>query len=57
MPDATDAPPEDWRQQPYEPLLPIEKRLILGSLILGLLFLAVLLWVSATFFPVVGPPR
>ncbi len=35
-----------------EPLLPIEKKLIAGSLILGLLLLGLLLWVSARFFPV-----
>ena len=36
----------------HEPLLPIEKKLIAGSLILGVLLLGLLLWVSATFFPV-----
>jgi hypothetical protein len=34
-----------------EPLLPIEKQLIAGSLILGVALLGVLLWASATFFP------
>jgi hypothetical protein len=37
---------------PYEPLLPAEKKLIVGSLILGVLLLGLLLWVSSTFFPV-----
>ncbi len=36
---------------PYEPLLPIEKKLIAGSLILGVLLLGLLLWISMTFFP------
>ena len=36
---------------PYEPLLPIEKKLIAGSLILGILLLALLLWISASHFP------
>jgi hypothetical protein len=36
---------------PYEPLLPIEKKLIAGSLLLGLLLLGLLLWISVTFFP------
>ncbi len=40
---------------PYEPLLPIEKKLIASCLILGILLLGLLLWASATFFPVVDP--
>jgi len=40
---------------PYEPLLPIEKKLIVWCLILGVVLLGLLLWASATFFPVVGP--
>jgi hypothetical protein len=39
---------------PYEPLLTAEKKLIAGSLLLGLILLGVLLWVSATYFPVPG---
>lgn len=34
-----------------EPLLPVEKKLIGGSLVLGLVLLVLLLWVSKTFFP------
>jgi hypothetical protein len=34
-----------------EPLLPAEKWLIGGSLALGVVLLAVLLWVSKTYFP------
>ncbi len=40
---------------PYEPLLPVEKKLIAGSLLLGLALLGVLLWLSATYFPVLKP--
>jgi hypothetical protein len=44
---------------PYEPLLPAEKKLIAGSLLLGISLLGLLLWISATYFPVtatkVGP--
>jgi hypothetical protein len=40
---------------PYEPLLPIEKKLILSCLVLGVVLLGLLLWASATFFPVAGP--
>jgi hypothetical protein len=39
---------------PYEPLLPAEKKLIAGSLILGLALLGFLLWLSATYFPMSG---
>ncbi|MFO0935902.1 MAG: hypothetical protein U0798_05210 [Gemmataceae bacterium] len=34
-----------------EPLLPAEKWLIGGSLLLGVLLLGLLLWVSRTYFP------
>lgn len=44
---------EELKAIPYEPLLPIEKKLIAGSLITGLLLLGILLWASATFFPVI----
>jgi hypothetical protein len=37
---------------PYEPLLPIEKKLILWSLIIGIVLLVVLIWLSFTYFPV-----
>jgi hypothetical protein len=40
---------------PYEPLLPIEKKLIVSCLVLGILLLGLLLWASTTFFPVAGP--
>jgi hypothetical protein len=35
----------------YEPLLPVEKKLIAYSLILGVILLALLIWVSYEFFP------
>ncbi len=35
----------------YEPLLPVEKRLISWSIGLGLVALGLLVWVSYTFFP------
>jgi hypothetical protein len=37
-----------------DPLLPIERKLIGYSLALGVVLLAVLVWVSATFFEHVG---
>jgi hypothetical protein len=45
---------EELAQVPYEPLLPAEKKLIAGSLLLGLVLLGVLWWVSATYFPMSG---
>jgi hypothetical protein len=42
---------EEMAKIPYEPLLPVEKQLIVGSLVLGVVLLGVLLWVSYTFFP------
>jgi hypothetical protein len=41
---------EELAKIPYEPLLPIEKKLITWSLILGVVLLALLAWISATFF-------
>ncbi len=35
----------------YEDLLPVEKKLIVWSISLGIIFLFVLVWVSYTFFP------
>ena len=39
------------QQNEYEPLLPIEKKLIGWSLGLGVVLLVVLVFVSRTFFP------
>ncbi|HEX3315584.1 MAG TPA: hypothetical protein VHR72_11865 [Gemmataceae bacterium] len=37
--------------QSDEPLLLVEKQLIVGSLILGIALLGILVWASTTFFP------
>jgi hypothetical protein len=42
---------EEMAHIPHEPLLPAEKKLIIGSLVLGAVLLALLLWVSTTYFP------
>jgi hypothetical protein len=42
---------EEIQRMPREPLLPVEKRLIVWSLVLGLLLLLVLLAISRKFFP------
>lgn len=49
---ATSRLAEEMAAIPYEPLLPVEKRLIGGSLILGFVLLGLLYWFSHTYFPV-----
>jgi hypothetical protein len=41
---------EELEKMPYEPLLPIEKKLVLWSVLLGLFLLGALLWLSQTLF-------
>lgn len=43
---------DEIEKMAYEPLLPIEKKLIVWSLILGVVLIVVLVWVSHTFFEV-----
>jgi hypothetical protein len=42
---------DEIEKMEYEPLLPVEKKLIAWSIILGVVLLGVLTWVSYTFFP------
>jgi len=42
---------EELKKMEHEPLLPVEKRLIAGSLILGIVLLGLLIWLSNKFFP------
>jgi len=42
---------DEMEKMEYEPLLPVEKKLIAWSIILGVVLLAALTWVSYTFFP------
>lgn len=42
---------EEIRRMEAEPLLPVEKKLIAGSLILGVILLGLLVWISHRFFP------
>jgi hypothetical protein len=53
-PESADAPKlaDELAKIPYEPLLPVEKKLIAASLLLGIGLLGVLVWLSYTFFPV-----
>ena len=41
---------DEMKKMEYEPLLPIEKKLLLWSLSLGVVLLALLIWISNTFF-------
>jgi hypothetical protein len=41
---------DELKKMPYEPLLPIEKKLVLWSLVLGVFLLAVLMTVDRLFF-------
>lgn len=43
---------EELERIPYEPLLPVEIKLIAWSLVLGFVLLGLLIWVSYTFFVV-----
>jgi hypothetical protein len=42
---------EEMRRMEYEPLLPVEKKLIGISIGLGIVLLFVFIWISFTFFP------
>jgi len=42
---------DELKKMPYEPLLPIEKKLIGWSIGLGVVLLGILVWISYTFFP------
>jgi hypothetical protein len=42
---------DELRKMEYEPLLPVEKKLIGWSIGLGIVLLGMLVWVSYTFFP------
>jgi hypothetical protein len=42
---------DELKTMQYEPLLPVEKKLIGWSIALGVALLGILVWVSYTFFP------
>ena len=42
---------DEMQKMEYEPLLPVEKKLIGWSIALGVIGLAFLIWLSYTFFP------
>lgn len=41
---------EELEKMPYEPLLPIEKKLVLWSVLLGLFLLGALVWLNQALF-------
>ena len=43
---------DEIKKMEYEPLLPVEKRLIAWSLGLGIVLIVLLVWVSHAFFEV-----
>lgn len=43
---------DELKKMEYEPLIPIEKKLIGWSIGLGIILLGILIWVSYNFFPV-----
>ncbi len=45
---------KEMEKMPYQPLLPIEKSLILWSLGIGAVLMVVLIWASHRFFPAAG---
>jgi hypothetical protein len=42
---------EELKKMKVEPFLAVEKKLVLWSIILGVVLLGFLVWVSYTFFP------
>ncbi len=42
---------DEMKTMQFEPLLPVEKKLIGWSIVLGIVLLGILVWVSHTFFP------
>jgi hypothetical protein len=45
---------EEMQKMPYEPLLPVEKKLIGWSLGLGAALMVILVFISYTYFPAGG---
>lgn len=42
---------DELEKMEYEPLLPVEKKLIAYSIVLGTVLLGLLVWISYRFFP------
>lgn len=42
---------EELKKMEYEPILPVEKKLVGWSIALGIILFSILVWISYTFFP------
>lgn len=42
---------EELKKMEYEPMLPIEIKLVVWSISIGAILLGILVWISYTFFP------
>jgi hypothetical protein len=42
---------DELQKMEFEPLLPVEKKLIVWSIAIGIISLGFLIWISYTFFP------
>jgi hypothetical protein len=42
---------EELKKMEYEPMLPIENKLVAWSIGLGVVLLGLLIWISYTYFP------
>ncbi len=42
---------EELKKMEYEEFLPVEKKLVAWSIVLGVILLGILVWVSYTYFP------
>ena len=52
QPKGTPSTAEELAKIPYEPLMDVEKKLIVYSLVLGVVLLVLLVWISNAFFTV-----
>lgn len=42
---------EELKKMEYEEFLPVEKKLVTWSIVLGVILLGILVWISYTYFP------
>ncbi len=42
---------DELKKMEYEPMLPVEKKLVAWSIGLGVVLLGLLVWISYTYFP------
>jgi hypothetical protein len=44
-------PSDELKKMEHQPLLPVEKKLVAGNLVLGAVLLGFLMWISRVFSP------